>query len=565
MAIKGVLFDFDGTLTQAGSLDFSALRERIGCPKTQPVLEFIDSLHSAGDRENARRVLDTFEVEAARRSYPNEGAEELIDFLHAEGVKLAIITRNSARSVLLAFQNFRHIDASAFDVILTRDDAPLPKPSPEAVLEAARRIGLRPDQVLMVGDFTFDIEAGHAAGARTAFLTNGAAALHSAVAPEFTISRLSELRKILELLTPLPIGKLPNRFLGRLLERLDPRDPSLIVAPGVGEDVAAVGIESQEVLVLKSDPITFTADQAGTYAVMVNTNDVATSGAVPRWLLTSLLFPPDTCVADIERVMLELDEAARSQGLTLCGGHTEVTDAVTRPVVVGHVAGTVSRKGLILKRNMRRGDHLLITKAIAVEGTSILARELPGRLQSLGAGPEEIRRCRDLLTEPGISIVREARIAAESGKVTAMHDVTEGGLSTALEEFSVAGQHRFLVHRDRIPILSETARFCSLLNADPLGLIASGSLLITCDGSASVELAQAIRRAGIDATVIGEVLEEGHGIEARNARGEIVRWPGFAVDELARIMESAGDGDNSGREISSPRQTQFRRARGRNP
>ncbi len=537
MAIRGVLFDFDGTLTRAGSLDFAALRARIGCPKAQPVLEFIAGLPSPEARASASRILDDFETEAARRSCPNDGAEDLIADLRRRGLKLGIITRNSTQSVTRAFENFRRASAADFDVILTRDHAHLPKPSPEAVLVAARRFGLQPEEVLMVGDFTFDIEAGRAAGARTVFLTNGTPAAPGAATPDFVVARLAEIRTVLDQLTPLPMGKLPNRLLGPVLEKLDLRDPGLIVGPGVGEDAACVSIDGEEVLVLKSDPITFTADQAGAYAVSVNVNDVATSGAVPRWLLASLLFPPGSCAVEIEKVLSELNDTARRHGLTLCGGHTEITDAVTRPVVAAHVSGTVSRNRLILKQNMREGDRILVTKAIAVEGTCILARDLPDRLLGLGVGTETIKRCQRLLTDPGISIVAEARIAAESRKATAMHDATEGGLATALEEFSAAGRHRIRVYRDRIPVMQETAHICRLLGADPLGLIASGSLLISCGSAACVELQREIGTAGIAATIIGEVLGAGQGIEAVDDFGHIVSWPGFEVDELARVLE----------------------------
>ncbi len=537
MAIKGVLFDFDGTLTKPGSLDFGALREAVGCPKDRPILEFIEGFSSRNARERAQRILDEFEIEAARRSHPNEGAEALIPLLRSKGLKLGIISRNSQRAIRLALENFHHIRASDFDVILTRDQTYLPKPSPEAVLAAAGQMGLQPDQIFVVGDYVFDIEAGRNAGARTVFLTNRVATTPGTATPDFTIGRLEELREILELFAPLSMGKLPNRFLSRMLEKIDIRDSSLIIKPGVGEDLAAVGIGGEEVLVLKSDPITFTADAIGTYAVIININDVATAGAVPRWLLASLLFPPGTCAAEIEQVLLELSETSKAFGVTLCGGHTEITDAVTRPVVVGHITGTVCRDSLIDKRNTRQGNRLLLTKGIALEGTCILARELSDRLSSLGLSPSEMRRCRQFLTDPGISIVREARIAAATGKVTAMHDVTEGGLATALDEFSTACHHRIRVYRDRIPILVETARICSLLNIDPMGLIGSGSLLIACDDAASDGLVAAIQEAGIAAAVIGEVLEEGEGIEALNQKGEIIPWPRFAVDEAARILE----------------------------
>jgi hydrogenase maturation factor len=323
------------------------------------------------------------------------------------------------------------------------------------------------------------------------------------------------------------------------LQDLDLRHSSLIVAPGVGEDIACVRLDGEETLVLKSDPVTFATDSIGQYAVIINVNDVATSGATPRWLLSTLLFPPGTTAHQVRQAMIELRETARRHGLLLCGGHTEISDAVNRPVIVAQVAGTVPRDRLIDKRNMKPGDRLILTKGIAIEGTCVLARAFPDRLQELGASSSEIENCRNFLVTPGISILKEAQIAAQSGHVSAMHDVTEGGLATALEELSAAGNHRIRVWPNRIPIFQETLRICRLLDIHPLGLIGSGSLLITCDSFYSETLIDSLRQAGIDATCIGEVLESGDGIEAINDQdGNGIVWPRFEVDEIARCFSN---------------------------
>jgi hydrogenase expression/formation protein HypE len=151
----------------------------------------------------------------------------------------------------------------------------------------------------------------------------------------------------------------------------------------------------------------------------------------------------------------------------------------------------------------------------------------------------DIDRCREYLENPGISIVKEAALAAATGKVSAMHDVTEGGLATALEELSTAGGHRMRVVSSYIPILPDTARVCALLGLNPLGLIGSGSLIICCPADASDEVVNSIRAAGIVAAVIGEVIEEGNGVQAVDRDGEEVPWPHFEVDELARLCSLA--------------------------
>jgi len=224
-----------------------------------------------------------------------------------------------------------------------------------------------------------------------------------------------------------------------------------------------------------------------------------------------------------------------AQGLILCGGHTEITDAVTRPVIAASVAGTVQRSELVEKKRVRPGDRIVLTKGLAIEGTSIIAREIPDRLLALGMSRTDVERCRNFLTSPGISIVREARIAASSGELSAMHDITEGGLSTALLELSTASGHRIRVYPYRIPIYPETAEICRLLNLSPLGLIASGSLIVVCRPTGTDKLIAAFQNAGIDAVCLGEILNPGTGVDAMDADGNPVPWPEFAVDEITRI------------------------------
>jgi hydrogenase expression/formation protein HypE len=532
LCIKAVLFDFDGTLTEPGSLDFTAVRKAVGCRPDQAVLEFISGLKDELARRNAMETLDRFEVEAAVRSRPNAGAEDLVLYLRDRALKVGILSRNSLRAIEIALGNFAIIRPAHFDVILSRDDPYPPKPCPDGIRAAALKMGVTQHQVLVIGDYLFDIEAGYQAGACTAFLTNRGTLTCSQPQPDFTIDRLEEAKGIVALHSPLHTGKLPNQLLRGFLEELIPPDPPFLLGPGVGEDVAAVGIEGEEVLVLKSDPVTFVADSIGHYAVTVNANDIATCGAKPRWLLSTLLFPPGSTAFQIGQVMQELGRVAGLQGMIVCGGHTEVTDAVTRPVVVCQVAGTVARGRLIDKRNIAEGDLILVTKAVALEGSAIIAREFAAELDRCGVPAEVIHRCREFLTDPGISVVEEAMVAAEFSGVTGMHDVTEGGIATALEEIGYASRHRIAVNPGAIPVLEETRIICSALGLDPLGLIGSGSLLIVCGPQAGDSLVPCLRQAGIDVTRIGEVLGRGEGVVTGGGRP----WVSFPVDELTRLF-----------------------------
>ena len=197
------------------------------------------------------------------------------------------------------------------------------------------------------------------------------------------------------------------------------------------------------------------------------------------------------------------------------------------------MAGTVAKSDLIDKRNMGVGDRVLLTKAIAVEGTAIIAREFGDRLKKRAMTDREIKTCRGFLSS--ISIILEAKIAAQSEATSAMHDVTEGGLATALEELSSAGNHRIRIEVDKIPVFPETRKVCGLLGINPLGLIGSGSLLICCRKAGCENLMAAIRKADIEVACIGEVLEEGQGIEARTDQKQL-DWPCFEADEITKLF-----------------------------
>ncbi|MFH1980694.1 MAG: HAD-IA family hydrolase [Pseudomonadota bacterium] len=528
--IDAVLFDFDGTLTQPGSLDFSVIKSRVGCPPHMPVLEFISAIADTGDRTAAMRALDDFETDGARRSTPRQGAEALIDCLRKRALKVGIITRNSARAVHCALENFPILDADHFDLIISRDNEVAPKPSPEGVLLAARQLGVLPANLLVVGDFHFDVDAGKAAGALTALIDGTIAAGVRGIAADFHITNLTQLIAIVEMGRPLETGKLPNPLLETLLADFAITDPSVILASGIGEDTAAVDIAGNDTLILKSDPITFATDAIGRYAVVVNANDIATSGAKPRWMLSTLLFPPGVTGADIGQVMADLQSACAQWDITLCGGHTEITDAVSRPVVIGMMAGTVGRSRLIDKKRMREGDKILMTKAVAVEGTAIIAREFHDALIQKGLSREEVSRCRGFLQQ--ISILPEAAIAAAHLGVSAMHDVTEGGLATAVRELGIAGGHHLTIAADQVPVFPETRRIADAMGIAPLGLIGSGSLLICCRPETAEALIALLTQAGIQATDIGAVGMAGRTVSTRDGS----EWPEFPVDEITRLF-----------------------------
>ncbi len=445
---------------------------------------------------------------------------------------MAIITRNAGAMVERALKRFSRLNLADFALIVSRDFPLSPKPFPDGVLYVAEKLGVEIGELLVIGDHDFDIEAGARAGALTMFVRNVPGELLPETSPDFVVQNLEAARRIIRYGLPLPIGKLPADLLQESLAGIVSADPAVLVGAGIGEDAAVVDIADAEVVVLASDPITLATDSLARYAVLANANDVATSGATPRWLLTTLLFPPGSTPSEVVAVARDIQAVCAEYGISLCGGHTEITDAVSRPLVVGTMAGTALRRHLVDKREMREGDLILMTKGVAIEGTGLVAREFGTRLARAGMTETEIAECAGFLDRVGI--LDEARIARSFAGVTAMHDVTEGGLATAVGELGAAGGRRLRLHMEKIPVYPQTRRICAAMGLDPLGLIGSGSLLITCAPADAGALMGAIVAEGIEITAIGEVLGRGDGIEALRD-GVPAEWPHFDRDEVSRV------------------------------
>lgn len=343
----------------------------------------------------------------------------------------------------------------------------------------------------------------------------------------------------------LELGKLPMGFLEALLQRYARPDERVVVGPRIGEDAAVLDMGSQY-LVVKSDPITFAAEEIGWYVVHINANDIASMGATPRWFLMTLLLPGQRSTrAMVEEIFRQVDDACRALGIVLCGGHTEVTHDLDRPIAVGIMLGEVGKEDLVRTGGAQVGDDLILSKGIAIEGTAVLAREVGDELRGR-LGPAIVERGRRFLTEPGISVWRDARILCQAGRPHAMHDPTEGGLATGLWELALASEKTLVVDLQKVPVYPETRAFCQSLGLDPLGLIASGALLAAASPAESPAMLQALSAAGIPAAVIGKVVEGPAAVHVQGSGGR-QPLPVFEQDELARWFASdgaAGAGDD---------------------
>lgn len=252
-------------------------------------------------------------------------------------------------------------------------------------------------------------------------------------------------------------------------------DPDAILGSVFGEDVALTRIQDG-MLVSHVDPIVGAVKDIGWLAVHVACNDVATSGTPPRWILLLELVPNKEDELLLQEIMRDAGRAADEIGVSIIGGHTGYSSNLSRPLVAVTALGTLSNQNPVLTKGARVGDHIFITKGIALEGTAILANDFSNIARQLGLSDQELTKARELMKE--VSIIPEALILTQLG-ATAMHDVTRGGLLETLLEVAKLSGVGMLVDASRITMLPVVSRFSKVFQFDPLKMISSGTLAAT--------------------------------------------------------------------------------------
>lgn len=335
----------------------------------------------------------------------------------------------------------------------------------------------------------------------------------------------------------LPVGKLPFELLGALLGSLETQDKSVVVGPGLGRDAAVIDIDGTQ-LVIKNDPVTFVTQQAGEYLVNVNANDLACLGATPRWMMVTALLPEiGTTPALVTELFEQLTSSCNQLGISLIGGHTEITAGVPRPLMIGTLIGTAGSAGLLYPGNAQRGDRLLLARPAGIEGTALLAFERADELEA-AYGPAFVARAQRMLTDPGISVVAVAKALLETSAVTALHDPTEGGVATGVREIGAASNLGAVIRRDLVPLLEETRTIAGHFDIDPLGMLSSGTLLATVAAQDVNRVREHCLAHGIETAVIGKVTSPASGFQLLEDNHPI-DLPVFQTDEVTRALTSS--------------------------
>jgi hydrogenase expression/formation protein HypE len=310
-------------------------------------------------------------------------------------------------------------------------------------------------------------------------------------------------------------------------------DPDVILGAVFGEDKSLTRV-GNDILVSHLDPIVGAVKNIGWLAVHVACNDVATSGAPPRWILLLVLVPRKDDERLLEEIMRDVGRAAGEIGVAVIGGHTGYSSNLSRPLVAATALGIMSGREPICTKGARVGDHIFVTKGIALEGTAILAYDFAPLALQLGLSEEDLAEARHCMKV--VSVIPEALVLAEQG-ATAMHDVTRGGLLETLLEIAQRSEVGLQVDASRIPIPAVVSRFAKAFQFQPLKMISSGTLVATIPPERVRMAGQSLIERDISFADIGQIVE-GDGVQI-NTNGQIAhhRENHCEEDELARMWE----------------------------
>jgi thiamin-phosphate kinase len=333
---------------------------------------------------------------------------------------------------------------------------------------------------------------------------------------------------------PLSVGKLDPQLLKDIVFRcLGAPDPRVILGPRIGEDASVIDFKDK-VLVVHSDPITGASENIGWLAVNIAANDIATRGVKPLWMLIVLLLPEDMSSAMLQRITRQIDEAAKELDIAIIGGHSEVTPSIKRPIIIATAMGETKREKLVQSSGAKPGDHVIITKGAAIEGTAILSTELAERL-TRELGLKIVEKAQRFIER--ISVVKDALTAMDVGGVHAMHDVTEGGVAAGLQEIAWASNVGIVAYEKKVPIHNETRLICQALKIDPLKTIGSGALIISAHPKKAEEIVASLRENDIPASVVGEIVNKSDGSYILRKNGAKLDLTKPVKEELWRALK----------------------------
>lgn len=333
------------------------------------------------------------------------------------------------------------------------------------------------------------------------------------------------------------MGKLSAKELQKMLGCIKP-DPRVVIPPLIGYD-AGVHRVGDLYLVVAADPCTGVPPEwFGWFLINYAASDVALSGAKPQFCTITLLGPRPTAPEKFQTLMKQTCQAADELGIAIVRGHTGMYDSLKDLLGVCTVYGTVEPQRLITSGGAKPGDLILCTKPLGLETLTNFALTHQNVAEKLFGA----KRCCELAGLVRMqSCVKEALELAKTSGVHAMHDATEGGFVSALNELAGASKVGLRVTWENIPFPVEVwalKEHFSFSDAQVLALSSTGTILGAVAPEAKDAVRAALEKLGLSASFIGEFTQNKEERILVKA-GVDLAFPSRADDPYTMMMATA--------------------------
>lgn len=314
------------------------------------------------------------------------------------------------------------------------------------------------------------------------------------------------------------MGKLEQSFIKDIISVKNGFQRPHVVGPGYGIDTAVIPLTDTLAMAVASDPLSYIpqigARRSAWLSLQLVSNDIATTSFAAQYGQFVLNLPEDIAAEALAEYWHYIDLFSKEMGITITGGHTGIVEGNRSTIAGGVTLWTIGDPDeMLLSSRASAGETLLMTKSAGLSAAAILATVFP-QFTSLNLSTATAQRLQNEIWN--ISVSKEARIVKELNEkqplITAMHDVTEGGIVGAVYEMCTASQLGVRLDQDLVPIAEDIDLVTALFQLDPLRCIGAGSMLMSCKTPYKNEVIKAMNLHAIACTEIGHFLEKEQGM-----------------------------------------------------
>jgi len=286
--------------------------------------------------------------------------------------------------------------------------------------------------------------------------------------------------------------------------------------PAFGVDVSLVDIGGGMGLALTSDPLSLIPSlglqESAWLSVHLMANDMGTTGFAPMYAQMVLNLPPGLSKADFTTYWNYIHQYCNDIGVAITGGHTGSIEGQNSTIAGGGtMLLTAPLNHILLSHQANTGDVIIVTKECALSSAAILAMCFPETVKNKLGKEVYDQACALFYQTSSLPDALIASGAQPHHEVTAMHDVTEGGVLGAVYEMAIASGNGVLVHNRLFPQGNAQESICTLFGIDSRFCIGAGSMVMAVKREAATKVLQRLQRNNIKGTVIGEFIPKEQG------------------------------------------------------